>query len=84
MKRLLLITPILLLTACTHTAPPSAASSANHAQCLVCKYNADLACIDITVDDKTPRTTYLGQTYYFCSEECRTQFQQTPAKYLAH
>lgn len=25
-----------------------------------------------------------GQTYYFCSESCRTSFVSNPARYLAH
>ena len=53
-----------------------------HAECLVCKYNADLACIDVAVDEKTPRYEYGGKTYYFCSEDCRQKFARNPEKYL--
>ena len=27
---------------------------------------------------------YKGQTYYFCSEQCKTAFQQNPEKYTAN
>jgi len=26
-------------------------------------------------------TTYRGQTYYFCSQECKTAFDKDPQKY---
>jgi hypothetical protein len=57
------------------------ASTGVHAECTVCKENADLACIDITVDDRTPRTEHNGKTYYFCSDDCRKDFEKAPAKY---
>jgi YHS domain-containing protein len=53
----------------------------NHAECMVCKKNVDLACVDVAVDDKTPRTEYQGKTYYFCSDDCRKDFEKNPAKY---
>src|SRR2546421_8244348 len=52
-----------------------------HAQCLVCKKNADLACIDVDVDAKTPWTDYNGKRYYFCSDECKAEFVKTPGKF---
>ena len=55
-----------------------------HAECLVCKYNADLACVDVTVHSDTPHCVCNGQTYYFCSDECMKVFQKDPAKYLSH
>jgi len=59
------------------------AMMSNHAECAVCKKNADLACVDVAVDDKTPRTEYQGKTYYFCSDDCRKDFAKNPAKYAA-
>jgi YHS domain-containing protein len=66
------------------TAPGVTASAAKcvHAECLVCKKNADLACIDVEVDKATPTYAYNGKTYYFCSEECRDKFAKNPQKYL--
>ena len=55
----------------------------NHAECTVCKKNADLACVDVAVDDKTPRTEHEGKTYYFCSDDCRNEFAKHPTKYAA-
>jgi YHS domain-containing protein len=57
--------------------------SADKAECLVCKHNADLACVDVKVDKDTPRAEYQGKTYYFCSETCRQEFLKNPAKYVA-
>jgi YHS domain-containing protein len=53
-----------------------------HAQCLVCKYNADLACLDVDVDSNTPSYVYDGKTYYFCSQECRDEFAKNPKRYV--
>ena len=50
--------------------------------CHVCRYNNDLACVNVRVKDSTPRTVYQGQTYYFCSEDCRAAFIKNPGKYL--
>ena len=52
-----------------------------HSECLVCKANADLACIDIAVDDRTPAYVYSDKTYYFCSDECRKEFAKHPSRY---
>jgi YHS domain-containing protein len=59
----------------------SARQSGRHAECLVCKENADLACVDLTVDKDTPHTDYNGKTYYFCSDECKHAFEKHPEKY---
>ena len=62
--------------------PASSAIDASHAQCLVCKHNADLACVDLAVTKDTPRYEYNGQTYYFCSNDCRSEFVRNPTKYI--
>jgi YHS domain-containing protein len=54
-----------------------------HAECLVCKYNADLACVDVAVENDTPSCQCNGQTYYFCSDVCRAAFMKNPALYLS-
>ena len=90
MARIGLLILILLVGGCaTSPAPPAqpaGPASANqvHAECLVCKHNADLACVDVTVDAKTPRCVCEARTYYFCSDECRRAFEKNPAKYLSH
>jgi YHS domain-containing protein len=48
----------------------------------VCLHNRDLACVEVRVDEKTPRATYQGKTYYFCNDGCRVAFEKNPAKYL--
>ena len=52
-------------------------------QCPVCRHNADLACVDLTVTEQTPRTVHDGRTYYFCSDECRVAFEKRPSLYLS-
>ena len=59
----------------------AAGHQAQHAECLVCKRNADLACVDIAVKDKTPTAMYNGKAYYFCSDECKNEFLKHPDKY---
>ena len=72
----------LLATAAGCAASPATTRQpAACAQCLVCKHNADLACIDVEVDAKTPRLVYEGKTYYFCSDECQREFEKHPEKY---
>ncbi len=57
-------------------------AAAPHAECLVCKYDADLACVDVAVEKETPTYTYAGKTYYFCSKACCKKFEKDPAKYV--
>ena len=64
------------------TTAPESATSFRHAECLVCKHNADMACIDVDVDQDTPSYAYNGKTYYFCSKGCAKKFQANPEKYL--
>ena len=61
----------------------STTSTGCHAECAVCKANADLACLDVTVTDQTPRYEYGGKTYYFCSNSCRDDFARHPEKYAS-
>jgi len=79
----------LLLAGCASTgengsaaASASATTQASHSECLVCKKNADLACVDVTVDQNTPRYMYNGKTYYFCSNDCKQEFAKSPTKFL--
>ena len=72
-----------LVAGCANNTPPKDAN-APHAECLVCKYNADLACVDVAVSADTPKCVCRDQTYYFCSDDCRRAFEKNPAKYLSH
>jgi len=73
---------LFLATGCA-TPPSTTADTAGPiATCHVCRYNNDLACVRVTVKESTPRLEYAGQTYYFCSEDCRAEFQGNAAKYL--
>jgi YHS domain-containing protein len=65
------------------TATTASVGKANpHAECLVCKHNADLACIDVELEKDTPSYVYNGKTYYFCSDTCAKKFKADPAKYV--
>jgi YHS domain-containing protein len=68
--------------ACISPSASESSESVQHAQCLVCKSEGDLACVDVKVHDDTPRTEYMGKTYYFCSEQCRKEFEKDPRRYL--
>jgi YHS domain-containing protein len=70
-----------LLAGCAADELSKAPSTQPHAECTVCKMNVDLACIDVAVDDKTPKLMYQGKTYYFCSDECKAKFEKNPATY---
>src|SRR4051812_48984431 len=61
--------------AATGSAVTASQTTSPHAECLVCKYDADLACVDVTVSDSTPSTVYDGKTYYFCSKSCCKKFE---------
>ena len=77
---------LILVAGCASSSrtPSTQPTQGGHAECLVCKKNADLACVDVEVDSKTPRCVCNGKTYYFCSEECEQKFEKNPAKYLSH
>ena len=84
MKAILLsgVFMMVALVGCVSQEPSSQAANTPHAECLVCKHNADLACVDIAVTPDTPHAQYHGGDYYFCSDECRGKFNQNPALYV--
>ena len=78
----LLLCCVFAWSGCTTTgAQRTATDTAPYAECLVCKHEADLACLNVKVTDQTPRSVYNAQAYYFCSQECKTKFDQQPTKY---
>ena len=46
-------------------------------------HSVDPVC-GMTVDESkaAAKTTYAGQTYYFCSKECQRNFELEPAHYI--
>lgn len=38
---------------------------------------------EMMVDEKTAKikSDYMGKTYYFCNQSCKTTFDKNPAKY---
>jgi len=38
--------------------------------------------MDVTYETAQARSEYNGQTYYFCSLDCKEQFDQNPEKYI--
>jgi YHS domain-containing protein len=57
-------------------------SSADHAICPVCNAEGDLACLDVKIDERTPRCEWNGTVYYFCSDDCRARFVRDPNEFL--
>jgi YHS domain-containing protein len=85
---LLLLAAAATLTSlgCAAATPPQSASASGgkpHAECLVCKHENDLACVDIEVDQNTPHATINGRDYYFCSDACKRECQKHPERYVA-
>jgi len=37
----------------------------------------------VEVDATTPRTTYAGKEYFFCSGDCKKEFLASPAKFVS-
>ena len=71
----------MVLSSC-ETLPPLPSDSAPTAHCLVCRHNRDLGCLDVDKSASTPRYTYQGHTYYFCSDSCREKFAKAPSNYI--
>jgi Cu+-exporting ATPase len=38
--------------------------------------------MQIQTEDAVGSSEYQGQTYYFCSEDCKESFDQNPEKYV--
>jgi len=36
---------------------------------------------DVDEETATQKTTYKGETYYFCTPSCRKKFEENPGKY---
>ena len=72
-----------ILTGCTATGP-CAAMGAGCAcgECEVCRKNGDLACLEVKITERTPRTMYEGKEFYFCSEDCKREFLANPTRYI--
>jgi hypothetical protein len=70
---------LLLLSGCSSNPP---AADGRTAECPVCRHEGDLACLCVYVEADTPHCECAGATYYFCSEECRADFEAAPERYL--
>jgi len=40
--------------------------------------------MDVTYETAKARSEFNGQTYYFCSMECKETFDREPEKYISH
>ena len=83
MNRLLqlIVAAAITLAGCA-SRPEASASSTAYATCHVCEYNNDLACVRFRKKEVTPTLAYHGQSYSFCSEDCRSACAKDPDKYL--
>jgi YHS domain-containing protein len=70
-----------LWVGCATSANDAVQSSGPGEICHVCRYNNDLACVCVRVNENTPRAQHHGRTFYFCSDDCRTAFLKKPQKY---
>ena len=39
--------------------------------------------MELNVEDSKEKSEYLGQTFYFCSDQCRNKFDANPAEYVS-
>jgi len=67
----------LALLAC-HAPPPASVATS---ECPVCRAEGDLACLCVEIEADTPHCEVDGQTFYFCSDECRSDFLAHPERY---
>jgi YHS domain-containing protein len=72
-----LLSLLTVLSACRAAAPFEGPT----AECPVCKHDGDLACLCVHVEADTPSCECDGKTFYFCSEQCRADFQADPERY---
>lgn len=47
------------------------------------KITDPVCAMSINPHEALAQTNYRGQTYYFCSQECREKFEKHPEKYAA-
>ena len=40
--------------------------------------------MEIDPEDSAGESVYLGETYYFCSAECKQKFDEHPQEYASH
>lgn len=40
--------------------------------------------MDVDPEDSAGDSIYLGETYYFCSAECKQKFDEHPQEYASH
>ena len=38
--------------------------------------------MEVSEEDAAGRSQYQGQTYYFCSQNCKNKFDQNPRQYV--
>jgi YHS domain-containing protein len=78
MRPLLLLA--VLMAGCA-SLPPVPPAGATEQQCPVCRDRRDFDCLVVDKSPRTPHADYAGRTHYFCSENCRTEFQRNPSRY---
>jgi P-type Cu+ transporter len=39
--------------------------------------------MQINSEDAVAKTEHQGQTYYFCADRCRVQFEEDPSRYVS-
>lgn len=72
---------LILLTGCA-TLPQVPPEEAAVQQCLVCRHRRDFSCLEVEKTPTTPRAQCDGRTYWFCSENCRCEFEKNPKSFV--
>lgn len=83
-KFFLSVVVAMMLAGCAASDKSAKSTTQPHAECPVCKHNADLACVEVAVNKDTPCCMVDGKTTYFCSEACKKKYVANPQKYPAH
>ena len=73
MYKLFIVIAFLLLQGCAYNSPPPL----GYAECPVCKANGDLACLHVKAVESSVHITEADKIVYFCSEECKEEFEQS-------
>ena len=76
-----LIVALILVSGCAPL-PPVPPQEAPVQQCLVCRHKRDFSCLSVPKEPATPHAQLAGRTYWFCSENCRCEFQKDPKPFL--
>lgn len=77
----ILAVALILLTGCAPL-PPLPPPDVAVQQCPVCRHRRDFSCLTVEKTSATPRASFDGRDWWFCSENCRCEFQESPKSFV--